>query len=163
MRNEQLKQAHPLLEGTIAQTPADANAEFLKFHDIYQQDDRDKRKVAKEYIFIVRGRLPSDSVSPDVYLAFDRLASELDNNTLRITTRQGFQFHGVAKSGLGQLVRGINKTLATTMAACGDVNRNVMAPPTPANSLPSSSTLRRENRGHGENRIRALWPLRALW
>jgi sulfite reductase (NADPH) hemoprotein beta-component len=141
-RNEGLKEAHPLLEGTIAQTLADANAErfsdddyeFLKFHGIYQQDDRDKRKVAKQYIFMVRGRLPGGGVHPAIYLTFDRLASKFGNNTLRITTRQGFQFHGVVKSGLGRLMKEINETMATTLAACGDVNRNVMAPPTPATS-----------------------------
>jgi sulfite reductase (NADPH) hemoprotein beta-component len=139
-RNETLKSTHPLLDGTIAQTLANTNAvrfsdddyEFLKFHGIYQQDDRDKRKVARQYIFMVRGKLPGGGVHPHIYLTFDRLASQLGNNTLRITTRQGFQFHGVAKSGLGPLMKGINETLATTLAACGDVNRNVMAPPTPA-------------------------------
>ena len=141
-RNEGLKAAHPLLEGTIAQTLADPNAErfseddyeFLKFHGIYQQDDRDQRKIAKHYIFMVRGRLPGGVVQPQVYLGFDRLSSQYGNNTIRITTRQGFQFHGVVKSGLGKFMRGINDTMATTLAACGDVNRNVMAPPTPATS-----------------------------
>lgn len=139
-RNEGLKAAHPLLEGTIAQTLADPTVdrfsdddyEFLKFHGIYQQDDRDKRKLGKEYIFMVRGRLPGGELEPAAYLAFDRLASELGNQTLRITTRQGFQFHGIVKKGLGPFIKGINDTLATTLAACGDVNRNVMAPPTPA-------------------------------
>ncbi len=139
-RNEGLKAAHPLLEGTIAQTLADPNAErfseddyeFLKFHGIYQQDDRDKRKIAKQYIFMVRGRLPGGVMQSPVYLGFDRLASNYGNNTLRITTRQGFQFHGVVKSGLGNFMRGIHDAMATTLAACGDVNRNVMAPPTPA-------------------------------
>ena len=139
-RNEGLKAAHPLLEGTIAQTLADPNAarfseddyEFLKFHGIYQQDDRDKRKVAKEYIFMVRGRLPGGEIAPAAYLAFDRLSSELGNDTMRITSRQGFQFHGIVKNGLGSFIKGINDTLATTLAACSDVNRNVMAPPTPA-------------------------------
>jgi sulfite reductase (NADPH) hemoprotein beta-component len=141
-KNELLKAAHPQLEGTIAQTLADENAvrfsdddyEFLKFHGVYQQDDRDLRKIAKHYIFMVRGRLPGGAVAPDVYLTFNRLASEFGNNTLRITTRQGFQFHGVIKSGLGSIMKGINDGLATTLAACGDVNRNVMAPPTPATS-----------------------------
>ena len=139
-RNEGLKEASPTLAGTIAPTLAnpaldrfsDDDYEFLKFHGIYQQDDRDKRKVAKEYIFMVRGRLPGGVVSPDHYLVFDKLASTYGNNTLRITSRQGFQFHGVVKSGLGPLMKGINESLATTLAACGDVNRNVMAPPTPA-------------------------------
>ncbi len=141
-RNEGLKAAHPLLEGTIAQTLADPaverfsedDYEFLKFHGIYQQDDRDQRKIAKHYIFMVRGRLPGGVVQPGVYLGFDRLSSQYGNNTIRITTRQGFQFHGIVKSGLGKFMRGINDAMATTLAACGDVNRNVTAPPTPATS-----------------------------
>ena len=138
--NEVIKAANPTLAGTIGATLADPNADrfteddtqFMKFHGIYQQDDRDKRKVAKEYIFMVRGRLPGGVVPPDQYLVFDRLATDYGNKTLRITSRQGFQFHGVVKKGLGPLMKGINDALATTLAACGDVNRNVMAPSTPA-------------------------------
>jgi sulfite reductase (NADPH) hemoprotein beta-component len=141
-RNEGLKTADPLLGGTIAQTLADPakdrfsedDYEFLKFHGIYQQDDRDKRKTGKQYIYMVRGRLPGGAVSAPVYLAFDQVCSQFGNNTLRITTRQGFQFHGVTKGHLGQLMRAINEAMATTLAACGDVNRNVMAAPTPATS-----------------------------
>jgi len=138
--NESLKEAGATLAGSIGATLADPAAErfseddgqFLKFHGIYQQDDRDKRKVGKQYIFMVRGRLPGGVVTPELYLTFDRLASAHGNNTLRITSRQGFQFHGVVKAGLGPLMKGINEAMATTLAACGDVNRNVMAPPTPA-------------------------------
>ena len=72
------------------------------------------------------------SVSPEVYLTYDRLSEEYGNHTLRVTTRQSFQFHGVVKSGLGQLMKGINESLSDTLAACGDVNRNVLAPPTPS-------------------------------
>jgi sulfite reductase (NADPH) hemoprotein beta-component len=141
-RNEGLKEASPTLAGSIGPTLAnpavdrfsDDDYEFLKFHGIYQQDDRDKRKVAKQYIFMVRGRLPGGTVKPEHYLTFDRLATQYGNNTLRITSRQGFQFHGIVKSGLGPMMKAINEALATTLAACGDVNRNVMAPPTPATS-----------------------------
>jgi sulfite reductase (NADPH) hemoprotein beta-component len=141
-RNEGLKDACPILAGTISPTLADPTKErfseddyeFLKFHGIYQQDDRDKRKVAKQYIFMVRGRLPGGAMIPSVYLAFDHLCSQYGNNTLRITTRQGFQFHGVTKGVLGKFMRGINDAMSTTLAACGDVNRNVMAAPTPATS-----------------------------
>src|SRR5580700_4244744 len=141
-RNEGLKTHSPTLSGTIASTLADPTVdrfseddyEFLKFHGIYQQDDRDQRKVAKQYIFMVRGRLPGGVVHPEHYLTFDRLATGYGNNTLRITSRQGFQFHGIVKSGLGPMMKGINDALATTLAACGDVNRNVMASPTPATS-----------------------------
>jgi sulfite reductase (NADPH) hemoprotein beta-component len=140
--NEEIKEANPTLAGTIRQTLADAavdrfsedDTQFLKFHGIYQQDDRDLRKTGKKYMFMVRGRLPGGVVPPDLYLTFDQLASDCGNNSLRITSRQGFQFHGVVKGTLGPLMRGINEALATTLAACGDVNRNVMAPPTPATS-----------------------------
>ena len=139
-QNETLKVANPTLTGSIPQTLADASldrfsnddTQFLKFHGIYQQDDRDLRKTGKKFMFMIRGRLPGGLVPPDVFLVFDRLASDHGNNTLRITSRQGFQFHGVVKSGLGPLMKGINEALSTTLAACGDVNRNVMAPPTPA-------------------------------
>jgi sulfite reductase (NADPH) hemoprotein beta-component len=138
--NEVIKAAHPTLAGNIGPTLADASTDrfsdddnqFLKFHGIYQQDDRDARKTGKRYIFMVRSRLPGGVVKPDLYLVLDRLARDYGNNSLRITSRQGFQFHGVVKSGLGRLMKGIHDGLATTLAACGDVNRNVMAPPTPA-------------------------------
>jgi sulfite reductase (NADPH) hemoprotein beta-component len=140
--NEIIKEANPTLAGTIRQALDDAkmdrfsedDAQFLKFHGIYQQDDRDLRKVAKKFIFMVRGRIPGGVLTPDLYLVFDHLSRDHANNTLRITSRQGFQFHGIVKGGLGPLMRGINEALATTLAACGDVNRNVMAPCTPATS-----------------------------
>lgn len=140
--NEVIKQANPTLAGSIGSTLADASTDrfseddcqFLKFHGIYQQDDRDKRKVAKHYMFMVRGRMPGGVCGPDQYLTFDKLATECGNDTLRITTRQGFQFHGVVKGRLGPLMKGINDALMTTLAACGDVNRNVMASSTPATS-----------------------------
>lgn len=138
--NEVIKDAIPTLAGSIAATLADASADrfceddtqFLKFHGIYQQDDRDKRKVAKEFIFMVRGRIPGGVVTPEAYLVFDDLSERYGNQTLRITSRQSFQFHGIAKSGLGKLMKGINDALMDTLAACGDVNRNVMAPTAPA-------------------------------
>ncbi|MEW6156020.1 MAG: NADPH-dependent assimilatory sulfite reductase hemoprotein subunit [Verrucomicrobiota bacterium] len=139
-RNEGLKSNNPLLTGTIAQTLADPNLdhftdddyEFLKFHGVYQQDDRDKRKVGKQFIFMVRTKFPGGVLTADQYLTCDQLATQYGNNTLRITTRQDFQFHGVIKSGLRQTIKSLNEALVTTIAACGDVERNVMAPPTPA-------------------------------
>jgi sulfite reductase (NADPH) hemoprotein beta-component len=141
-RNEGLKENNPLLAGTIPSTLADTSTdrfsdddyEFLKFHGIYQQDDRDKRKVAKQFIFMVRTKFPGGAISAAQYRACDRLASDYGNGTLRITTRQDFQFHGVVKAGLRQTMKGLNEALITTIAACGDVERNVMAPPTPATS-----------------------------
>lgn len=138
--NEVIKQAVPTLAGTIAATLADPatdrfaedDTQFLKFHGIYQQDDRDRRKTGKQYLFMVRLRLPGGVITPAQYLACDDLAKRHGNNTLRVTSRQSLQFHGVVKRGLGPLMKGINEALITTLAACGDVNRNVMAPPTPA-------------------------------
>src|SRR5438445_13693957 len=141
-RNEGLKENNPLLAGTIAQTLADPDAirfsdddyEFLKFHGIYQQDDRDKRKEGKHFIMMVRTKFPGGVLSAPQYLVCDDLATRYGNNTLRITTRQDFQFHGVLKSNLRQSMKSLNEALMSTIAACGDVERNVMAPPTPATS-----------------------------
>src|SRR2546428_8987353 len=140
--NEDIKEANPLLTGTIAQTLANPAAdcfshddyEFLKFHGIYQQDDRDKRKAGRQYIFMVRTKFPGGVITGEQYLACDRLAGQYGNNTLRITTRQDFQFHGIIKSGLRQPIKGLTDALVPPIAACGDVGRNVMAPPTPATS-----------------------------
>ena len=140
--NELIKQNCPTLAGTIAQTLAngeldrfsDDDSQFLKFHGIYQQDDRDKRKIGKEYIFMVRTRVPGGVMSSAQYQHLDALATAYGNNTLRITSRQGFQFHGIVKDGLGKTIKAINEALITTLAACGDVNRNVMAPSTPSTS-----------------------------
>ena len=141
-RNEGLKESDPLLGGTIAQTLEDPGAErfseddyeFLKYHGIYQQDDRDKRKVAKHYMLMVRTKFPGGVLTAPQYLVCDQLASQYGNHTLRITTRQDFQFHGILKANLRQTIKGLNDALVTTLAACGDVERNVMAPPTPATS-----------------------------
>jgi len=141
-RNEGLKENNTLLAGTIAQTLADASVdhfsdddyEFLKFHGVYQQDDRDKRKVARHYMLMVRTKFPGGVLSAQQYVACDELASRYANNTLRITTRQDFQFHGIVKSNLRQFIGNLNQSLISTIAACGDVERNVMAPPTPATS-----------------------------
>src|SRR5436853_3579681 len=141
-KNEGLKTGNPLLTGTIAQTLADASAErftdddyeFLKFHGIYQQDDRDQRKVARHYMMMVRTKFPGGALTAPQYLVCDRLSEQYGNNTMRITTRQDFQFHGIVKSNLRQTMKGLNDALMSTIAACGDVERNVMAPPTPATS-----------------------------
>lgn len=141
-RNELLKEASPLLCGTIARALADESAdrfsdddyEFLKFHGIYQQDDRDKRKVAKHFMLMVRTKFPGGVLSASQYVVCDDLATRYGNDTLRITTRQDFQFHGILKSNLRQAMKSLNDALMSTIAACGDVERNVTAPPTPATS-----------------------------
>ncbi len=138
--NELLKERSPTLAGTIAQALADPQADrfteddtqFLKAHGVYQQDDRDLRKTGKKHVcFMVRCRIPGGVLTPAQYLACDDLATRYANKTLRVTSRQGLQFHGVVKGGLRALVKGINDALLGTLAACGDNTRNVMAPPTP--------------------------------
>src|SRR2546421_4851797 len=107
-RNEGLKSNNPALGGTIARTLADPELdhfteddyEFLKFHGVYQQDDRDKRKVAKQYMLMVRTKFPGGVLSGKQYLACDDIANNYANQTLRVTTRQDFQFHGILKSNL---------------------------------------------------------------
>src|SRR5438874_11067022 len=141
-RNEGLKTGNPWLAGNIAQTLVDTAAEcftqddyeFRKFHGIYQQDDRDKRKVAKQYILMVRTKFPGGALAAKQYLTCDDIASKYANNTLRITTRQDFQFHGIVKSNIRATMQSLNEALMSTIAACGDVERNVMAPPTPSTS-----------------------------
>jgi sulfite reductase (NADPH) hemoprotein beta-component len=138
--NEEIKAAIPTLAGSIAATfndPdndhfSDDDNQFLKFHGSYQQDDRDLRKTGKKYIMMIRGRIPGGVMTAKQYGVFDQLATDYGNNTLRITTRQSIQFHGVVLAGLRPLVKKINECLLSTLAACGDVNRNVMASPTPA-------------------------------
>ena len=139
-KNEVLKQSIPTLAGQIAATLADPtldrfsedDTQFTKFHGIYQQDDRDLRKTAKKYIMMIRSRIPGGVMTAKQWTVFDDLATNYGNNTLRVTTRQCIQFHGVVKSGLGALIKKINESLLSTLAACGDVNRNVTASPTPA-------------------------------
>jgi sulfite reductase (NADPH) hemoprotein beta-component len=138
--NEDIKAAIPTLAGTIAATIADPAADhfseddnqFLKFHGSYQQDDRDLRKTGKKYIMMIRSRVPGGVMTAQQWRVFDDLASTYGNNTLRATTRQTIQFHGVVKNNLRAVVKAINDSLLSTLAACGDVNRNVLAPPTPA-------------------------------
>ncbi len=137
--NEVIKTAIPTLAGNIAATVASGtdqfspdDQQFIKFHGIYQQDDRDARKAGKKFIMMVRGRIPGGVMTPAQWLTFDDLATNYANNTLRITTRQSIQFHGIVMAGLGPLIKKINDCLLSTLAACGDVNRNVMASPVPA-------------------------------
>jgi len=139
--NEEIKDAIPTLAGTIAATLANPSAvsfsgddnQFLKFHGCYQQDDRDQRTDGnKKFIMMVRGRIPGGVMTPKQWRVFDELAWLYANNTLRITTRQSIQFHGIVKANLRLVIKKINESLLSTLAACGDVNRNVLAPPIPA-------------------------------
>ncbi|MSU64312.1 MAG: NADPH-dependent assimilatory sulfite reductase hemoprotein subunit [Pedosphaera sp.] len=146
--NEVIKSDIPTLAGNIAATMASGtdqfsadDQQFTKFHGIYQQDDRDLRKSGKKYIMMIRGRIPGGIMTPAQWITFDDLAAIYGNNTLRITTRQSIQFHGVVMSGLGPLVKKINECLLSTLAACGDVNRNVMAAPAPVQTVARAAMI----------------------
>ncbi|MEA5514912.1 sulfite reductase, ferredoxin dependent [Nodularia sp. UHCC 0506] len=107
--------------------------QLLKFHGSYQQDNRDNRVKGqeKDYQFMLRTRNPGGFVPPQLYLALDNLSDEHGNHTLRVTTRQGFQLHGILKKNLKAAIASIVKNMGSTLGACGDLNRNVMAPPAP--------------------------------
>jgi sulfite reductase (ferredoxin) len=141
---EEIKAESRSLRGTIEETLAqdashfsDDEYQLLKFHGTYQQDDRDQRvprkaqNQDKAWIFMVRSKLPGGAVSAAQYLEHDKIAGELGNGTLRITTRQGFQTHGVLKGDLKECIRRINESGVTTWGACGDVVRNTIAPAAP--------------------------------
>jgi sulfite reductase (ferredoxin) len=112
--------------------------QILKFHGSYQQDNRDNRVKGqeKDYQFMLRTKNPGGLVPPQLYLALDKLADEYGNHTLRVTTRQGFQLHGILKKNLKAAIATIIKNLGSTLGACGDINRNVMAPPVPFKHRP---------------------------
>jgi len=142
---EAIKSASRRLRGTLLESLADpvtgaiaeADTQLIKFHGSYQQDDRDlreERRVAKlepAYSFMIRTRLPGGVVTPAQWLALDAIATGYANGTLRLTTRQAFQFHGVIKRELKATLKAINASLIDTVAACGDVNRNVLVAANP--------------------------------
>jgi len=147
---EILKEGSHQLRGTLAEE-LQHDHEFckdsehlIKNHGIYQQDDRDHRKdknadgtaKGRQYIFMVRTRIPGGKVSAKQFLDHLDICDEFGNETLRVTTRQGFQLHGVIKTNLKAAVKKINETLLTTLAACGDVERNVMCCPAPIKNNP---------------------------
>ena len=112
--------------------------QILKFHGSYQQDNRDNRVKGqeKDYQFMLRTRNPGGFTPPQLYLALDKLSEEYGNQTIRVTTRQGFQLHGVLKKNLKAVFSSIIKNMGSTLGACGDLNRNVMAPPAPYKNRP---------------------------
>lgn len=143
--NEGIKAGSHFLRGTIADDLVDAttgaisetNSQLTKFHGLYLQDDRDQRTALKKagrekaFGFMLRVRLPGGRATPEQWLVLDKLSEELALPSLRLTTRQTFQFHGILKGNVKPLIRGMHKVLLDSIAACGDVNRNVMAPPNP--------------------------------
>ena len=140
LTNEDIKTESDFLRGTIAEGLRDestgaisaSDQQLTKFHGTYQQDDRDLRDQRKAqgmepaYSFMIRCRLPGGIATPSQWLQMDAISSTLGNETMKLTTRQTFQFHGVVKGKLRPAMQGINRALMTTIAACGDVNRNIM-------------------------------------
>jgi sulfite reductase (NADPH) hemoprotein beta-component len=128
------------LRDPITNAISDDDNKLLKFHGSYLQDDRDlreerrKQKLEPAYAFMLRARIPSGVVTPAQWLVYDQIAREHANGTLRITTRQTFQWHGIIKHHLKPTIAAIHDALATTIAACGDVVRNVVSTPNPVES-----------------------------
>ncbi|GFF76315.1 sulfite reductase [NADPH] subunit beta [Aspergillus lentulus] len=154
LTNEDIKIQSNYLRGTIAEGLLDettgaisaSDQQLTKFHGTYMQDDRDVRDERKAqglepaYSFMIRCRLPGGVATPLQWIQMDDISSAYGNETMKLTTRQTFQFHGVIKRNLRSAMRAINKALMTTIAACGDVNRNVMC-----SSLPELSYFHRES------------------
>lgn len=153
LTNEDIKIQSNFLRGTIEEGLVDettaaisaSDQQLTKFHGTYMQDDRDIRDERKAqglepaYSFMIRCRLPSGVATPKQWIQMDDISSAHGNETMKLTTRQTFQFHGIVKRHLREAMRDINKALMTTIAACGDVNRNVMC-----SSLPELSSFHRE-------------------
>ncbi|KAK6075992.1 sulfite reductase, beta subunit (sulfite reductase hemoprotein) [Seiridium cupressi] len=151
--NEDIKIASNFLRGTIVEGLNDpttgaisaSDQQLTKFHGTYMQDDRDVRDERKAqglepaYSFMIRCRLPGGISTPKQWIQMDDISNELGNETMKLTTRQTFQFHGVVKGKLKPAMQAINRALMTTIAACGDVNRNVMC-----SSLPTQSKYHRQ-------------------
>ncbi len=145
---EKLKYDSNYLRGTLLESLADpitgaispGDTQISKFHGMYQQWDRDidkerkSQKLEPAFSFLIRLRVPGGVVTPAQWLNMDSLSDKYANGTLKITTRQTFQLHGVLKKNLKITIQKINESLLDTIAACGDVKRNVMSHANPAES-----------------------------
>lgn len=145
---ERIKVESNYLRGTIAEglvdpvtgAIAEEDTKLLKFHGSYMQDDRDlrderrKQKLEPAFSFMIRVRVPGGTASADQWIAMDDIADAYANGTIKLTTRQAFQFHGILKRDLKFSMQSINSALMDSLAACGDVNRNVMCNPNPYQS-----------------------------
>jgi sulfite reductase (NADPH) hemoprotein beta-component len=154
-RNERIKEASDYLRGTLADGLRDEitgaivedDQQLVKFHGMYLQDDRDlraergRKKLEKAFAFMLRVRISGGVLTPAQWLALDRVARDYGNGTMRLTTRQTVQLHGVIKSNLKTTLKAIDKALLNTIAACGDVNRNVMCNPNPYQSGAHAAAL----------------------
>lgn len=154
-KNEGIKARSRGLRGGIAEglgvvhtgSLADDDTQLTKFHGIYQQDDRDlraergRKKLEPAYSFMARLRIPGGAVTPAQWLALADVADQRANGTIRLTTRETVQFHGIIKGNLRPFMQAVNAALLDTLAACGDVNRNVMAAVNPAQSPAHAAAL----------------------
>jgi sulfite reductase (NADPH) hemoprotein beta-component len=147
-RSERIKEASDYLRGTLAEglaeettgAIAEADQQLVKFHGMYLQDDRDlrperrRKRMEPAFAFMIRVRIPGGVLTPSQYLRLDEVGRLYAGNTMRLTTRQTIQVHGVIKSNLKATMARIDSALLTTVAACGDVNRNVLCDPNPHRS-----------------------------
>jgi sulfite reductase (NADPH) hemoprotein beta-component len=154
-RNERIKEASDYLRGTLAEglreeitgAIVEDDQQLVKFHGMYLQDDRDlrsertRKKMEKAFSFMIRVRIPGGVLSAQQWLALDHVARIYANGTMRLTTRQTVQLHGIIKSNLSSTLKEIDGALLNTIAACGDVNRNVMANPNPYQSRAHAQAL----------------------
>ncbi|UYZ64533.1 NADPH-dependent assimilatory sulfite reductase hemoprotein subunit [Hymenobacter weizhouensis] len=172
---EHVKDASRYLRGTLAESlenpitgalyPDDTH--LIKFHGSYQQTDRDldserkRQKLEPLYSFMIRVRVPGGVATPAQWLRMDELADEYANGTLKLTTRQAFQLHGVLKRDLQQTIQGFNEALLDSIAGCGDVNRNVMLNPNPHQSRVHAEAyeVARHISTHLTPRTSAYWEL----
>jgi sulfite reductase (NADPH) hemoprotein beta-component len=146
--NEQIKANSRYLRGTLKESMADQatgalspdDAQISKFHGFYEQDDRDQRLQRQQqflepyYSFMLRARLPGGVCTPQQWLTIDAVGRELGNGTIRLTSRQTFQYHGILKRNLRPLIQRINQAMIDSIGGCGDVNRNVLCNPNPQQS-----------------------------
>lgn len=152
---ERIKEESNYLRGTLQESlaneitgaisPDDTN--LIKFHGSYQQHDREleserkKQKLEPLYSFMIRVRLAGGVATPEQWLRIDELADKYGSGTIKLTTRQAFQLHGVFKRNLKSTIKEINEGLMDTIAACGDVNRNVMCNPNPFQSVANAQVI----------------------
>jgi len=154
-RNERIKEASDYLRGTLAEGLREEitggivedDQQLVKFHGMYLQDDRDlrsertRKKMEKAFAFMIRVRIPGGVLSSAQWLALDQVARDYGNGTMRLTTRQTVQLHGIIKSNLKATLKEIDAVLLNSIAACGDVNRNVMCAANPDQSQAHAAAL----------------------
>jgi sulfite reductase (NADPH) hemoprotein beta-component len=154
-RNERIKEASDYLRGTLVEglreeitgAIVEDDQQLVKFHGMYLQDDRDlrpertRKKMEKAFAFMIRVRVPGGELNAAQWLALDQVARDYGNHTMRLTTRQTVQLHGIIKSNLKSTLKEIDAALLNSIAACGDVNRNVMCGANPYQSRAHAAAL----------------------